>query len=223
MSKHENGQLSIDFVVVFVGGLPNQPDRFGPIDVAYRVESTDGAFLDATEANPQGWFNYPLGAFLYDITPQAGLSPWTMPEPGQYAYRMLDASHEIFVFNGQRSANGDRLLGDLITLSDAEWRIEGAELVGTQQAFFPYPGRYEGTVTVHYSNGWQATSPVFRVTVRGDSDGDGVEDIRDPDSDNDGVCDGPDARINICEAGPDAFPKNPWQSQDRRRWVGDDR
>ena len=130
-----------------------------------------------------------------------------MPEPGQYAYRMLDASHEIFVFNGQRSANGDRLLGDLITLSDAEWRIEGAELVGTQQAFFPRTpvGTRERSPSIIQMDGrphHRSSGSLFGAT-----DGDGVEDIRDPDSDNDGVCDGPDARINICEAGPDAFRK----------------
>ena len=141
MSRHENGQLSIDFVVVFVGGLPNQPDRFGPIDVAYRVESTDGAFLDATEANRKAGLIILLVPFYAISSPRRASAPGRCRSranmPTVCSMPARDFCLQWAAFGQWRS-----VLGDLITLSDAEWRIEGAELVGTQR-LFPYPGRYE--------------------------------------------------------------------------------
>ena len=209
--------LVIRFVYKLKGGF-NEPRRAaGPIDIAYRVRLSDDTYLDATVVNEAGWFNAGSPFYAIDLRPSIYAYDQRNLTTNQTVIFGMAAQRDLIFYNEITEAR-ERILA-----VSSRWTFGDGRESDRPTNLYAWPGRYAVQLEITYENGWQVQSAPLNIIIRGDTDGDGVEDHLDPDNDNDGICDEDFARLGVCEAGPDALPRNPHQHEDRDGdGIGDD-
>lgn len=212
--------------------------------IDYRFLDQDASPLDATGANPNGWFLWPLDFDILDLHHQ--LKALYGLNGSQYTYQNLPiAADAIITVAAQGVSNKENRrtyhltdnwteagFQETISLDEPSLTIDyGDGTAGTGEAHrYAYPDGYHIEGTLDFGSGWVVPTSTIFLKFSGDADEDGIPNYEDPDNDNDGYC---DLAISIpdqceaaqvctdennpatCTAHADAFPLDPSQWSDR--------
>ena len=185
--------------------------------IYYRAMDEGGLPMGRTDANPEGWFLWPLD---FDVLPLQHDLMVQYEASNQTLYRYFGSpvsseKNAILVSIAQWDAmvpyRKYRLSHNWVAVPVAQEVFlpeptflinygDGTPEDAGEPHLFAIPDGYTLSGTVYFGDEWEVPTTTTFLKFAGDWDGDGLANYEDPDNDNDGYCDKAETVEGVCTA-----------------------